>query len=256
LLPDPVRRALIATPALGKLAAKMRPLIYRPTLMWLADQYLRGYYAWDTERLWGRGRVPEWFDHRADLFLWSEHRIPFWVERGVFSREMMFAGCRVLDLCCGDGFYPYHFYSGTAAHIDALDRDPGAIAHARKWHPRPNIRFQRADVVADDFPGADYDVITWDAAIEHFAEDDIRRVLGKAVRALKQPTGVLCGYTIIARSKLSHPDHLHEFVSDNELKGILGEFFPHVGTVQTRYESRHNIYFRCTFDPARLRRFD
>ena len=167
-------------------------LLFNEPLMRLAEQYLRRYYVFDTQRLWGGPYPPpEWFDHRADLFRWSELRVPFWVERGVFSREVMFEGCRVLDLCCGDGFYPYHFYSGIASHVDAVDRDHTAIAHARKWHSHPKISYVQLDVVTDDLPGTDYDydVITWDAAIEHFSTDQIRIVLKKCVEALKTPGG-------------------------------------------------------------------
>lgn len=233
-------------------------LFFNEPLMRLAELYLRRYYTYDTRRLWGGPHPPpEWFDHRADLYLWSELRVPFWVERGVFSREVMFEGCQVLDLCCGDGFYPYHFYSSIASHIDAVDWDPTAIAHAHKWHNHPKISYVQLDVVTNAFPGTDYDVITWDGAIEHFSSDQIRIVLKKCVRALRIPEGMLCGYTIIARSSdKSHPEHQHEFSSAAELKELLREFFPFVGTVETEYPERHNIYFRAAFDPTRLRRFD
>jgi SAM-dependent methyltransferase len=225
--------------------------------MRLAELYLQRYYAWDTNRLWGGPHPPpEWFDHRADLFRWSEHCNPLWVERGVFSREAMFEGCRVLDLCCGDGFYPYHFYAKIASHVDAVDRDPTALAHARRWHSHPRVSYVQLDVVTDDFPEIDYDAITWDGAIEHFSMDQIRIVLKKCVETLKLPGGVLNGYTIIARSTdKSHPDHQHEFSSPTELKELLGKFFPFVGTVETEYPERHNIYFRAAFDPVRLQRF-
>jgi SAM-dependent methyltransferase len=232
--------------------------MYNGPMMRLAESYLCHYYDFHTRRLWsGLTPPPEWFDHRADLFRWAELRVPFWVERGVFSREVMFQGCRVLDLCCGDGFYPYYFYSGTASHIDAVDRDPTALAHARKWHPHPRIHYVQLDLVADDPPGADYDVITWDGAIEHFSADEIRHVLRKCIKVLKTPEGVLNGYTIIAHeSGKSHPDHQHEFISAEELKKLLGEFFPFVGTLETVYTERHNIYFRAAFRCDRLRRFD
>jgi 2-polyprenyl-3-methyl-5-hydroxy-6-metoxy-1,4-benzoquinol methylase len=223
--------------------------------MRLAAKYLSAYYAWDTRRLWG-SHPPQWFDHRADLYRWSELRVPFWVERGVYSREVMFEGCRVLDLCCGDGFYPYHFYSGIASHIDAVDWGSTAVAHARKWHSHPRITYSQMDIVADNWPETDYDVITWDGAIEHFSTDQTRTVLGKCVQALKAQGGILCGYTIIARGPdKSHPEHQHEFSSASELKERLNELFPSVGTIETEYPERHNIYFRAAFDSNRLRRF-
>ena len=241
----------------SSLGALVRQLTFNEPVMRFAESYLRRYYAYHTSRLWSRSHPPEWFDHRADLYRWAELRVPFWVERGVFSREVMFQGCRVLDLCCGDGFYPYYFYSGTASQIDAVDRDPTAIIHARKWHGHPTIRYVQQDLIADEFPNTDYDVITWDGAIEHFSLDEIRQVLQKCVKAMKTPYGVLNGYTIIARdSGKSHPDHQHEFCSAEELKNLLREFFPFVGTLETKYPERHNLYFRAALHSDRLRRFD
>ena len=241
----------------SSLGALIRQLTFNEPVMRFAESYLRRYYAYHTSRLWSRSHPPEWFDHRADLYRWAELRVPFWVERGVFSREVMFQGCRVLDLCCGDGFYPYYFYSGTASQIDAVDRDPTAIIHARKWHGHPTIRYVQQDLIADEFPDTDYDVITWDGAIEHFSLDEIRQVLQKCVKAMRTPYGVLNGYTIIARdSGKSHPDHQHEFCSAEQLKNLLREFFPFVGTLETKYSERHNLYFRAAFHSDRLRRFD
>lgn len=252
IIPVPIKKTLRR--AINQVSA----LAFNEPLMRLAELYLRRYYTWNTQRLWGGPqRPPEWFDHRADLYRWSELRNPLWVERGVFSREVMFEGCRVIDLCCGDGFFPYHFYAEIASHVDAVDRDPAAIAHARKWHSHPKINYVQMDVVTDDFPGTDYDVITWDAAIEHFSLDQIRIVLKKCVKALKTPGGVLNGYTIIAHSSVkSHPEHQHEFSSATELKDLLAEFFPFVGTMETEYPERHNVYFRAAFDSTRLRRFE
>jgi len=241
----------------SSLGALIRQLTFNEPVMRFAESYLRRYYAYHTSRLWSRSHPPEWFDHRADLYRWAELRVPFWVERGVFSREVMFQGCRVLDLCCGDGFYPYYFYSGTASQIDAVDRDPTAIIHARKWHGHPTIRYVQQDLIADEFPDTDYDVITWDGAIEHFSLDEIRQVLQKCVKAMRTPYGVLNGYTIIARdSGKSHPDHQHEFCSAEQLKNLLREFFPFFGTLETKYSERHNLYFRAAFHSDRLRRFD
>ena len=241
----------------SSLGALIRQLTFNEPVMRFAESYLRRYYAYHTSRLWSRSHPPEWFDHRADLYRWAELRVPFWVERGVFSREVMFQGCRVLDLCCGDGFYPYYFYSGTASQIDAVDRDPTAIIHARKWHGHPTIRYVQQDLIADEFPDTDYDVITWDGAIEHFSLDEIRQVLQKCVKAMKTPYGVLNGYTIVTRdSGKSHPDHQHEFGSAAELEKVLSEFFPFAGTLETKYSERHNVYFRAAFHSDRLRRFD
>jgi hypothetical protein len=55
---------------------------------------------------------PEYFDHNIDMYSsWYKTRESFPVERGVFSSFAMKPDTRVLDLCCGDGFNSYHFYS-------------------------------------------------------------------------------------------------------------------------------------------------
>jgi SAM-dependent methyltransferase len=227
-------------------------LVFRPSLMHLAERYLRIYYRWDTIRRWQLAEhPPEWFDHRSDLYRFSERRAPYWAERGIFARELMSEGCRVLDLCCGDGFIPYHFYSELAVHVDACDRDPTALEHARRYHAHPRIVYSRRDVVADPFPGGGYDVVTWDAAIEHFSLDAIDTVLRK-IRAAMMPGGALVGYTILNAGDRMHPDHEHEFRDARELAATIGRHFPHVATLETHYPDRRNVYFRAANEPGRL----
>lgn len=224
--------------------------------MRVAERYLRLYYFYDLNRQWnGAAHPPEWYDHRTDLFTWSSMRQPLWVERGVYSREVMRIGDRVLDLCSGDGFFAYHFYSGSAAQVDCVDRDDTAIAHARRFHALPNVSFSKLDIFADPFPGKDYDVICFDAAIEHFTLEQIDVILKKCAAALK-PHGVLTGYTNAeADHGKAHPDHQHEFGDEDELRGVVSKVFAHVGTVKTVYKERTNLYFRASMSEERLKRF-
>ena len=69
---------------------------------------------------------------------------------------------RVLEVCCGDGFNSYFFYSKKAASLTAVDFDPQAIAHAKRHYTLPNVRFQIADI-RTDLPAGDYDnvVVGW-----------------------------------------------------------------------------------------------
>jgi 2-polyprenyl-3-methyl-5-hydroxy-6-metoxy-1,4-benzoquinol methylase len=233
----------------------LRKIYYNGCFMRLAELYLQNYFTYDTWRRWrGSKTTPGWFDHRADLFRWSKLRNSFWVERGVFCREIMAEGCRVLDLCCGDGFFPYHFYADIASLVDAVDIDALAITHACKWHSHAKITYSQIDIVRDDFPRNEYDVITWDGSIEHFSAEQIQVVLKKCVEALRTSRGILCGYTIITHNA-GQSGHSSEFGSAAELKQLLKEFFPFVGTVETKYPQRHNIYFRAAFNPAYLKRF-
>jgi 2-polyprenyl-3-methyl-5-hydroxy-6-metoxy-1,4-benzoquinol methylase len=230
----------------------LRRVLYAEPLARLAEKYLEAYAAW---RHLGAGAPSrEWFDHRADLHLFRRSRLAYWAERGVYAREVMFDGCRVLDLCCGDGFYPFHFYSSVAGHIDAVDVDPGAIAHAREYYSLPGIAYARLDVARDSFPDTEYDVITWDGAIEHFTPDEIQSVLGKCASAMV-PGGVLHGMTILVDERSTNPWHENEFRTETELERAIGTVFPHVSSFETIYPDRHNIYFRASLEGGRLGRF-
>jgi len=229
-------------------------VLYNEPLVLLSESYLRGYYTW--KRRWGRApRDPkiDWYDHRADLYHWSKSRNPLWVERGVMSRQVMFPGCQVLDLCCGDGFYPYYFYAEVPARVDALDSDHRAVRHAMRWHSHPNIRYWVRDALKEEFPAPEYDVISWDAGIQYFTPEQMRIILGKCFRALEPRGGVLTGYTVLAeQGKKYHRRHKYEFTSSEELAGFLEGFFPFAGTLETQYPKRRNVYFRAAFSRDRL----
>lgn len=92
---------------------------------------------------WGFLSLPEWFDHNCNLyFQWHHNRIPFWKERVVFALLAMEQDCNVLELCCGDGFNAFHFYSARAARILSVDFDPVAIDHAMKYNQASNIHYR------------------------------------------------------------------------------------------------------------------
>jgi hypothetical protein len=88
---------------------------------------------------WGAPPQPEWFDHYVDQFgIFRQTRNPLWVERGTFGLLAIDQGARVLELCCGDGFNSYHFYSIRCSHIIAVDFDKDAI-NGRKFLSCSNV---------------------------------------------------------------------------------------------------------------------
>jgi SAM-dependent methyltransferase len=216
------------------------------------NRFLR-YFAAATHRVeflcdWGGLRdPPEWFDHLLDQYWrWRYTRNPMSWERGIFAALVMPEGCRILDLCCGGGFFSYHFYSSRAATIVAVDFDPQAIAHARRnWKAR-NIEFLCADI-RTDMPIGPFDTIVWNAAIEHFTLSEIIALL-TAIKARLAPNGVLTGYTLVEKeSGKSHPDHEYEFKSQHDLEDLLRPFFVNVTVLDTKWrdqlEERENLYF-------------
>lgn len=193
---------------------------------------------------WGFPPQPEWFDHYCDLFYqWRETRISYWAERGIYGLLTMEQNCNVLELCCGDGFNAYHFYSARASHITSVDFDHTAITHATKYNKAPNITFQLCDI-RTNMPDGIYDNVIWDAAIEHFTQEEISSILNNIKKRLK-PGGILSGYTlkedVSGKKSLTH--HEYEFKSLDDLKKFLTPYFKNVKVFETIHPTRHNLYF-------------
>lgn len=92
-------------------------------------------------------------------------------------------------------------------------------------------------------PEGKFDNIIWDAAIEHFTEEEIVQVLVAAKQRLSSD-GVLSGHTIVERpggKQLSH--HEYEFKNKEDLLTTLSPYFKRVIVFETIYPERHNLYF-------------
>ena len=193
---------------------------------------------------WGARPHPEWYDHWLDQYWsWYVTGEAFPVERGVFSLLAMKQGCKVLELCCGDGFNSHHFYAARACSVFAMDFDPEAIRSARANFRNPKVTYMVGDI-RTDIPNFKVDNVIWDAAIEHFTEEEILAVMEK-IKTILNNEGILSGYTIVERDdgRLSHHDHEYEFHSKEDLARVLTRFFRNVRIFETKYASRHNLYF-------------
>ena len=190
--------------------------------------------------------TPEYFDHQLDLnYVWQKKRFSYPIERGVFSsfalsNEPPYS--KVLDLCCGDGFYSYYFYSKRARSITAIDFDANAIKHAKKHYKADNIEFKLADI-RDYIPNGPFDNIIWDAAIEHFTEIEIEKLMNR-IKTVLSPNGILSGYTIAANEtdkQLHH--HEYEFHDKSDLARFFKPYFRNIQILSTTYPDRSNLYF-------------
>jgi len=193
---------------------------------------------------WNTPPAPEWFDHYMDQHdQWHRTGNPLWVERGCFGLLAIGAQARVLELCCGDGFNARHFYAIRARQVVACDFDPTAITHAQRYNAAPNVEFRVADI-RDNMPEGPFDNIVWDAAIEHFTETEIDKIL-RSIRGRLKPGGVLSGYTLVERA--DHVKHLvhheYEFKSKEDLLRFFEPHFRNVTVFETVYPTRHNLYF-------------
>jgi 2-polyprenyl-3-methyl-5-hydroxy-6-metoxy-1,4-benzoquinol methylase len=194
----------------------------------------------------GGKQAPAWFDHRIDLYYHWPHNL-FWLERGILPRKEMFDGCSVLDLFCGDGFFSRYFYSTIAGQIDGVDKDPSAIAHAKRWHSNPKINYVVLDAVKQDFPRDCYDVIVWFEAIEHLSEAEYA-VVAERIKAALKDKGILMGSTPIVsaehRTKRNW-EHQNEFTSVEQLREFLQRDFLEIKIDTTLYPAKDGCE-RCT----------
>jgi 2-polyprenyl-3-methyl-5-hydroxy-6-metoxy-1,4-benzoquinol methylase len=196
---------------------------------------------------WHSGTQPEWYDHLIfQHWLWRVSRNPMSWERGVFGMLAMKHGCRVLDLCCGGGFFAHHFFSIRAKSVVSVDFDPVAIAHAKKNFEAPNVEYRCVDI-RTEMPEGQFDNVVWDAAIEHFTQEEITAILTNIKKRLGHE-GTLTGYTLVEKptgKSLVH--HEYEFKSKGELAATLKRFFVNVLVFENLsndyLEERRNLYF-------------
>lgn len=224
--------------------------IFKPLLVYFfeAESFIaRKWAAAAHKRLfqvsWGIPENPEFFDHQIDLFyLWQKTRASFWVERGVFGSLALKRGGNLLELACGDGFNSRNFYSVLVKKIVACDFDKNAIATAKRKNQAPNLSFILADI-RSNMPEGVYDNIVWDAAIEHFTENEISALM-KNIKSRLTQEGILSGYTIVERPDgKSLEQHEYEFKNMADLKRFFTPFFKNVIVFETIFIDRHNLYF-------------
>jgi SAM-dependent methyltransferase len=186
---------------------------------------------------------PQFFKHQIDLSRWPSQPSRWsFTARGVYAREDMFDGCKVLDLCCGDGSYSFLFFSDIAGTIDAVDRDRHALAYARRQFAAPNISYHEIDIVNEPLPSADYDFVIWNAAICYFGEQEIRQIMKKLIAAGK--TGMkFCGMLPKANSWV---DHKTEFRDRAAVDGFLRQYFGTVAVREVTEGSAVSFYFQAS----------
>ena len=216
---------------------------------------LRRHYESVFRRQWKYAvELPHYFDHRIGSFAFAtgtQH--PYSYFRGFFAAEMIREGAVLLDIGCGDGFFDRRFFAPRCVHVDAIDVEAGAIAHASRRNSAPNISYSVLDAVNERFPRQRYDVIVLDGAFGHFAPGASQHLLDKIRNALTDD-GVFVGSESLGAE--GH-DHLQSFETLPDLASILGEHFAHVQLRSIHYvipsgASRREAFWRCSSQTTRL----
>jgi SAM-dependent methyltransferase len=196
--------------------------------------------------------MPHYYDHRLGSLLFSAGAAPgFGMFRGFLAAQVMRPGDAVLDIGCGDGFFANRLFAPRVTHVDSIDVEPSAIAHAKQHLSAANVSHHLLDAVATPFPRPKYDVIVWDGALGHFPPDVTRRMLAKIREALNDG-GVFVGSESLGEE--GH-DHLQFFDDLEALRGVLADEFGTVQLSQMDYVIpggllRHEGYWRCAVADA------
>lgn len=195
---------------------------------------------------------PEYFEHEIDYYYLAEHRnSPHWLERGVYNMLAlnMFESPRVIELCCGDGFNSYYFYSALAEHIYACDYCKSAIKQAKKKYRRYNVQYDVCDITSEFHEKINANArnvtnVIWDTAILYFSHEEVNAILKKVKGILAQNQGVLSGHTVVDElMDENFYQHKIRITSKEELRDILKPHFRNVYVWETIYKERHNLYF-------------
>jgi SAM-dependent methyltransferase len=210
-------------------------------------------HAIKSECDWGALPMPEFQDQFINQFyVMPEYQRTYWLEGAVFCGLGIEPGKRILELCCGMGWYTNLFYSPFASEIVAIDFDPRAIEMAQRFHQRPNIKFEVMDI-RDKLPSGPFGSVIWDGAIEHFTVEEIDGIMQK-MRSVMTPGAQLVGYTI-AESADTQSLSTHEtlFQGIAQLGDLLKRYFRNVRVFErlhpTITPARHNLFFYASDAP-------
>lgn len=191
--------------------------------------------AWVYRKVWGRAPL-HWFDHRFDVLRGPEFWT--WQERGVLGMQVIRAGAKVLDLCCGEGFYDRMYFAERASHIDALDMDGSAIDLAQALNRRRNLRFYKADVAQDEFPDSEYDTVLCFSALQQMSRAQLDVLLPKIRVALKAGGTFFGSVSLIPENVL--------LPTEDQVRPEFAAHFPRVElNCSTWPNGRIECYFRC-----------
>jgi SAM-dependent methyltransferase len=209
-------------------------------------------HRWQYLLEWRYDPTPEWFDHHVGVQgLGDEQGHTIDHERGVFTSLAIPRGGRVLDLCCGDGYYARHFYMHRADNVIGVDYNPDVIEYARSVNDAPGISYEVADI-RKALPPGPFDTVVWNAAIEHFTEEELADIIA-GIRDVLIDGGVLTGDTIVSRpdgKQLVH--HEREFSGTEDLLELLQRHFAHASVMDSPFRDRTELYFYASDDESAI----
>jgi len=222
---------------------------------------------------WGKIPRPEWMDHDQDSYYqFNSNGSFFHLERGILPRFFLsnflinkkeFKNLKlkpkinILDLCSGDSYISQKFFFDVSDTIISLDLDPLALARGKNRikynkYMNKNHYFFPFDVEKNKIKyflnkkniNIKFDIILFNAAIEHFKEDQLDYIFLSFKEVMKKKSFMSC-YTIVENKNEGKylPEH-HEmfFSSKDHLQSVVSKYFKFTKSYHSLFNGRCNIY--------------
>lgn len=155
------------------------------------------------------------------------HRYMFAVSRA--------AGCRVLDIACGEG-YGSAALAQTASSVVGVDIAQDAIAHASARYTADNLRFVHGSLTSIPAADAAFDLVVCFETLEHVRDQELAI---QEMRRVLRPEGLLIVSTPNrdAKDGALHEKNLHHSreLSEAEFRSMLAARFAHVSVMEQRF---------------------
>ena len=258
-----------------KIITLVFPIFY-PIISFLGDSFSKitsFFYYLLMKMDWAKIPRTEWMDHDQDAFYQFNSSGTFiHLERGLIPRlyasnflikEEEFKNLKlekklnILDLCSGDSYISQKFFYDLSDTIVSLDLDPAAIARGEKRIKRNKYmntkhHFYQVDVekikISDFLRNKKldikFDIILFNAAIEHFKEEQLDFIFTSFKEVMKEKSFVST-YTIVEDENHQKylPDH-HEmfFSSKKHLENVVSKYFKFTKSHHSLVNDRCNIY--------------
>lgn len=222
---------------------------------------------------WCKKPRTEWMDHDQDTFYqFNESGSFFHFERGIiprlylsnflisneeFSNLKLEKKINILDLCSGDSYFSQKFFYDLSDKIVSLDLDPAAIARGKKrikhnkymntkhhFYQFDVEKIKISDFLRNNKLDIKFDVVLFNAAIEHFKEEQLDFIFTSFKEVMKEKSFVST-YTIVEDENHQKylPDH-HEmfFSSKKHLENVVSKYFKFTKSHHSLVNDRCNIY--------------
>jgi len=212
---------------------------------------------------WGKVPRTEWMDHDQDTFYqFNSNGSFFHFERGIIPRLyisnfLLEKKINILDLCSGDSYFSQKFFHDLSDTIVSLDLDSAALArgenrikhnqYMNKKHHFYKLDIEKIkilDFLRNKKLDIKFDVVLFNAAIEHFKEEQLDFIFSSLKGVMKQRSFVST-YTIVEdkNDQKYLPDHHEMFFSSKEhLENIVSKYFKFTKSHHSLVNDRCNIY--------------